>query len=164
MHHSVITLKPLTGEVNVTDYLVMLQWHLSASWTWQNIVESKRTVISQSSGQGHFVIARRLVPRISKTACLLGCSQYAVVNTVPTKSSQKGAQWEQRLFHLVPSHRRVTVEQIGETVYAGCDTISSKHTMNCSLLCMWSCVATNQSALADLLSIVQRTWASKCTM
>lgn len=43
---------------------------------------------------------------------------------------------EQKLAHLVQSHRRATVAQITETFNAGCDWQLSEHKVHCSLLRM----------------------------
>lgn len=102
--------------------------------------------------KGQIVMARRLGQSISKTAGLVGCSRYAVVSTYQ-KWTKEGhpvnrrrghgrprlidARGEERLAHLVESHKRATVAQIAEKVNAGygCKKVS-EHTVHRSLLRM----------------------------
>lgn len=75
----------------------------------------------------------------------MGCSHYAVVITVPTKSGSRKGHGQPRfmdthgkgsLAHLVRSHRRGAVAQIAEKCNAGHDRKVLDRTLHHSLLYM----------------------------
>lgn len=129
-----ITLKPLTSEVNNTDYLVTLasvkRWDVCAVCaSGQSVLKVDLSEAGKmgkcedlsDSDKGQTVMTRRLDQSVSKKC--RSCSMYAVVCTYqwsrrrttsnPVTSKQGSLMYNGR---LVRSHRRATVAQAGQKI------------------------------------------------
>lgn len=75
--------------------------------------------------EGQIVMAKQLGQSISQKEGLVGCSQYAVVSTYKSNGCPRFTDEpvEQRLVHLIRSHKIATGSQITEKVNAGYDRI-----------------------------------------
>ncbi len=103
VHQSGIALWPLTGEVNNTDYLFItapvIGWNtLGSMWTFwpQSWCVRSRKMILASIVKGQILMARRLGQSISKTAALVGCSQFPWGTHGPRMHYGKKASWRRQ--------------------------------------------------------------------